>query len=128
MALPRINCEFETRTHAVYLIGIEAGFYKIGCSWGVSSRILVLQSGCPQRIELIASTIISRGPCRYEPYTIEKCIHRRLHPHWSYGEWFRAPLEKIIEGWNSGVDDYCERLKCPEHRRVAKDQPAMVVT
>lgn len=83
----------------IYLIKAqEIYLYKIGITKNVSKRIKQLQTGCPYKLELIAS---------YEPKffvnKIEKTLHRNFstyqkNPDFSelQGEWFNLPNEIVF--------------------------------
>ena len=111
--------EIQTIGAQVYLLGIEAGFYKIGCSYDIAGRLKQLQSGCPQEIHIIGtSTMVSNGPDTIRAYPLETMIHKRLAAYRSYGEWFKAPIEVIVDAWQFAIEEYFSKEE-EERQRLA---------
>ena len=78
-----------------HLYVFRAGFdqYKIGVSKKVDSRLKHLQTGNPEKIEII-HTLESR-----HAYTIEKILHQKLDQFRLQGEWFE--LSPAVAEWLS---------------------------
>ena len=72
----------------VYLIKClnKDGFIKIGVARNVQSRLDTMQTGCPYKLELLASIkCVSRG----QAYGIERSLHILFKRDKVRGEWFR---------------------------------------
>lgn len=64
-----------------FIYAMRAGdFIKFGWAKDVDARRLQLQTGCPQKIEVVAT---AQWPREFEP-----AIHRKLQDHNTQGEWF----------------------------------------
>lgn len=57
-------------------------FIKIGYATNVSQRLAELQTGAPERLEIL---LTMPGPQK-----LERSLHSKFHPLRSQGEWFRA--------------------------------------
>lgn len=64
-----------------YIYAMQAGdFIKFGWAKDITKRRLQLQTGCPQRIEVIATAAW--------PRKFEHAIHAKLNDQRAHGEWF----------------------------------------
>lgn len=74
----------------VYLLKVSGeGIYKIGVSKNVERRVKQLQTGNPEKIEII-KTFLSQYP-----YKIENVLHRRYKVKHVFGECFQLTNEDI---------------------------------
>ncbi len=75
-----------------FIYAMRAGdFIKFGWAKDVDARRLQLQTGCPQKIEVVAT---AQWPREFEP-----AIHRKLQDHNTQGEWFVSGPEadEVVE-------------------------------
>jgi hypothetical protein len=77
----------------VYVIGPEAGPFKIGLSHNVERRLYDLQVGSPVRLLLMWK---QRFQDRMDASTVEASLHRSLASFWCHGEWFKMSAEDAI--------------------------------
>lgn len=83
----------------VYIL--KAGpFIKVGISSALTSRLSVIQTGCPYPVELVR-TIIGGGG-RY----LEGILHQQLSEHHSHGEWFHYndATQEILKELDAAVE------------------------
>jgi hypothetical protein len=86
--------------------------FKVGYTYNIDERMMMLQSACPTPIELIYL-----GNCK-SPERLEKHIHQELLAYHSHGEWFDLPKEmqlyilQILKGATSELRQY--QLKRPK--------------
>ena len=87
----------------VYLIKCmnKDGFIKIGVAKDIQSRLDTMQTGCPYRLELLASIrCISRG----QAYEMERKLHILFKKHRIRGEWFKkVSMRKAAETVNHDI-------------------------
>lgn len=87
----------ETVGQSVYVMTTPSGYTKIGIAKDPADRKSVLQTGCPEPIEIVgATTIADGGVC---PRKMERGLHEILKPYHSHGEWFVVPHEKLHSAW-----------------------------
>ncbi len=60
-------------------------FYKIGMTASLTSRLHALQTGCPLKIEIIATM---KMPSRLSALELEGMLHWRYAKRQTVGEWF----------------------------------------
>lgn len=76
------SCRADT---AVYFIQMEQSRHvKIGIAWDPQKRLNELQTGNPEKLTLVAFTVVVNGRA------LEKRLHRALSQYRLQGEWFRA--------------------------------------
>lgn len=87
---------YFVQAHALRLI-------KIGSTVDVGDRLRILQTGSPDKLELVGAI------CSDDAFRLEEDLHHRFAAHREHGEWFqpaaalleliaRWPLERIFEG------------------------------
>lgn len=69
-----------SRIYAISVAGMETAPVKIGRTTDIATRIGVMQTGSPLRLELLAIDFGTRGN--------ERFIHRALKSYRTHGEWF----------------------------------------
>lgn len=74
----------------VYVVGPEAGPFKVGIAKDVAKRLAAIQTGCPYPLK-VHFTLEAPNALK-----VEKAAHRKLLPFGTSGEWFNAPLETVI--------------------------------
>lgn len=95
----------STRHQAVYVMHVpRLGYFKIGRSSSPTLRINQLQSGCPERIDILgASQIDENGLSAVE---FETALHQALYPYRSHGEWFaHLTVDQIEFEWRRVWND-----------------------
>jgi hypothetical protein len=84
----------KPRRGVVYFIQAEAlGLIKIGSAINADKRLTALQSGCPDRLRLVAFVGTD------DVIATERAMHRHFRHHREHHEWFRpgADLMAYIE-------------------------------
>lgn len=95
----------STRHQAVYVMHVPLlGYFKIGRSSSPTLRINQLQSGCPERIDILgASQVDENGLSAVE---FETALHQALYPYRSHGEWFaHLTVDQIEFEWRRVWND-----------------------
>jgi len=95
----------------IYFIGTEDGHsIKIGYADDPRARLDTLQTGCPQRLALLA--YMDGGPHE------ERALHKRLAAHRIRGEWFKPnpELDEIMKAAKVPVDGESCRRNIPLER------------
>ena len=82
----------------IYVIGPEAGPFKVGISNSPQKRLVALQTGNPARLSLHFE-MDSEDAARLEAKFHSAFDHARLS-----GEWFTLPLDAIRESLENGFD------------------------
>jgi hypothetical protein len=72
----------------IYLIKSGNGLYKVGKTRNLAKRIRDLQTGNPNKLEIVDSFQTD------DPGTVEAILHDMLSPYHVKGEWFRIPKGK----------------------------------
>lgn len=95
---------------AGFIYAMRAGeFIKFGWAKDVEARRLQLQTGCPQKIEVIAAA--------QWPRELESAIHRKLQDSSSCGEWFQfgpdadAVVAMMQDDDFSGLEEFIQEKK-----------------
>lgn len=78
----------------LYVIGQDAGPFKVGVTSNVQRRMSSIQTGCPFPLKLMYSLETEAAELR------EKEVHANLSPFRTSGEWFDAPIDLIIDTVN----------------------------
>jgi predicted GIY-YIG superfamily endonuclease len=107
----------------VYLIKCinKDGFIKIGVAKEVQSRLDTMQTGCPYKLELLASI---KCVSRKQAYELEGRLHRLFKNKRVRGEWFRkVSMYKAIDVLNK---DVIKQNKTP-HSQKEWDDAAMAL-
>lgn len=74
----------------VYVVGPEAGPFKVGIAKDVAKRLAAIQTGCPFPLK-VHFTLEAPNALK-----VERAAHRKLLPFGTSGEWFDAPLEMVV--------------------------------
>lgn len=116
-------------TNLLYIIMFgEHEYYKIGVSSDPKTRLRVLQTAAPLRLQIIVEIPLE---IQTNVYGVEKEIHKTLREHKTYGEWFQAPLLTILKGIEDGIVQYgknqTERLLRVQKRISRKEALAEVL-
>lgn len=85
---------------SVYAIQHPHGFFKVGMSATPIKRYKNIQGCCPYELELVC-VINTSGNAR----DLESQLHGELEEYNHHGEWFNTTRDKIIEKFNSCIDD-----------------------
>lgn len=78
----------------VYAVGIENGLVKIGLANDPAKRLDSLQTGCPDRLHLLAA---KRFKTRAEAEAEEKRIHAECSHKRRRGEWFDLSPAEVAQ-------------------------------
>lgn len=90
---------------AVYFVRMrETGHIKVGIARNTQKRLDTLQTGNPEKLDLLAFTVVVKGR------PLEREIHRKLAPYRLSGEWFRTgewlePLTKLLAKGGPGLSE-----------------------
>lgn len=104
----------------IYFIrGTTNGLIKIGFTEGsVESRIKALQTGCPERLEIVGSVRGTRN--------LEIDLHKRFAAHRQTGEWF-SPADELLRHISDATGVVCLPLSdngvLPEPLPLPKPEP-----
>ena len=93
-----------TVDRSVYAMRTPTGFYKVGVSENPEYRRQTLQTGCPERIEIIGATqIVQEGEFGVSAVMAERRILKVLEPFKTSGEWFKLPdIDRLFLAWKYG--------------------------
>lgn len=88
---------------AIYMIAFgDFEFFKVGVSNDVKGRLKTLQAACPRELRIVVEI-----PCAsHHAFMIESIFHRHMKPFRTFGEWYAAPLEQLVEELNNVIDVY----------------------
>lgn len=90
----------KPNTPGVYVVGAEAGPYKIGRSRDMASRVRAIQTSSPMPL------LVQRVWPTDHQVRSEASLHDLLGAHRLHGEWFDCPLDAIdAAGFNLGLCD-----------------------
>lgn len=94
-------------TTRLYLIrATESQRLKIGIATDPLKRLGTLQTGCPERLELVRTIDY---PDRATARRAEKALHTRFDLFHIHGEWFQN--RTLITDWFNGIKTERDRLK-----------------
>lgn len=82
-----------TKSNYVYFVrALTLGLIKIGIAKNASARLIGMQTGSPDKLELMGVV----RPRDEDPVFLEQRLHHRFRRHKSHGEWFH-PVPALVE-------------------------------
>lgn len=109
----------------IYVIGTIFGHKKIGFGKSTQTRLKQLQTGNPERLEVLHKVEVPDGDAR----RIEKTAHLHLAEWRLTGEWFDVDLDTAIQAVDRAVNPtpYGVIREEERQRRLAEIQTLMAV-
>jgi hypothetical protein len=113
LSTPQVEREAlrTARRGVVYFIRAEVmGLIKIGCAVNMHRRLSMLQSGCPDRLAIVAYVGSD------DIVALERAMHRRFDAHREHHEWFRPGPDLLAY-----IEDYAYRPAKPKRPKRAEE-------